>query len=224
MRYILPAFLALVAVLLLVLPPAMADDVHRPMQGSGVQNSPDSDNSNPRSDAAITAEVKMKLAREEGLKSLKIHVNTENGVVTLTGDVPGAAQKQAAMRVAESVDGVSSVRNALRVTNSRSSNTDQTVQQGKEKARELGNKAEQAGKELEQKAGDAAITAEVKLKLEKDDQLRASSINVDTTDSVVTLNGQVPDASQEQRAVALARSVAKVRSVRSNLKIERQDR
>ncbi len=106
------------------------------------------------------------------------------------------------------------------MTVKKTAQTGPTNMQGQEKAADLANKREPTGKDLEQKTGDAAITAEVKAKLDKDDQLRDSSISVDTKDGVVILNGRVANASQERRATDLAHGVNKVSSVHSNLKIE----
>lgn len=67
-------------------------------------------------DTAITSAVKGKLAKDVALKSVAtIEVNTTNGVVTLAGEVPSAAEKTAAETVAKSVEGVKSVKNNLQV-------------------------------------------------------------------------------------------------------------
>lgn len=67
-------------------------------------------------DAATTTKVHAQLAADEGLRTLtSINVDTENGVVRLHGEVPTAAAKQRAAEVARKVDGVTSVRNELRV-------------------------------------------------------------------------------------------------------------
>jgi osmotically-inducible protein OsmY len=44
-----------------------------------------------------------------------INVSAADGVVTLTGSVPGAAQKSSLEKIAGGVDGVSSVKNKLEV-------------------------------------------------------------------------------------------------------------
>ena len=64
-------------------------------------------------DAAITAEVKSKLLVEKNLSSLKISVDTIDGVVTLTGDVKSKEQSDRAAAVAKQVKGVKRVDNKL---------------------------------------------------------------------------------------------------------------
>ena len=65
------------------------------------------------SDAAITTKVKASLLTEKNLKSLGINVDTNNGVVTLTGTVPSATEVKQAEDVARGVKGVKEVKNEL---------------------------------------------------------------------------------------------------------------
>jgi hyperosmotically inducible protein len=67
----------------------------------------------PLSDSAITAKVKTALIAKKDLKSMHIHVETRNGVVTLTGSVPSKDQADAAVEAAKGVDGVKDVTNTL---------------------------------------------------------------------------------------------------------------
>lgn len=66
-------------------------------------------------DAGITAKVKSKFLGDTGVSGLKIDVDTKNGVVTLTGTVPTAAEKRRAMELAKGTDGVKSVVDRLKV-------------------------------------------------------------------------------------------------------------
>ena len=64
---------------------------------------------------------------------------------------------------------------------------------------------------------DAAITAKVKTAIMAEPGLKATNINVDTKDAVVTLTGSVPSAPLKDRAKEIASSVAGVKSVQDNL-------
>lgn len=64
-------------------------------------------------DAEITTKIKALYLNEPGLKSLKITVNTEKGEVTLTGKADSQANSTKASKIAESVNGVTSVQNRL---------------------------------------------------------------------------------------------------------------
>ena len=70
-----------------------------------------------------------------------------------------------------------------------------------------------------QATADAAITADVKARLNADPATRSLAISVDTREAVVTLTGTVRTASQRSTAESLARNARGVKSVRNQLKI-----
>jgi hyperosmotically inducible periplasmic protein len=67
------------------------------------------------SDSAITAKVKAGIFAEPDLKSMAIHVETEKGVVMLSGFVESKDEAAKAVRVAKGIDGVTSVKSAIKV-------------------------------------------------------------------------------------------------------------
>jgi hyperosmotically inducible protein len=66
-------------------------------------------------DSVITARVKTALLQEPELKSLDVSVQTQNGVVMLSGFVRDDGQRQKAMKAATKVSGVASVKDAMTV-------------------------------------------------------------------------------------------------------------
>jgi len=66
-------------------------------------------------DTTITGQVKAALLKEPDIKSTDIHVETQHGVVQLSGFVNNQAQIDKAASVANTVDGVKSVENKLSV-------------------------------------------------------------------------------------------------------------
>lgn len=66
-------------------------------------------------DTAITTKVKAGLVKEPNLKSLGIHVETDKGVVMLSGFVNSKDEADRAVKVAKGVSGVSKVRSAIEV-------------------------------------------------------------------------------------------------------------
>jgi hyperosmotically inducible periplasmic protein len=64
-------------------------------------------------DSVLTAKVKAALLKEPTLKSLDVSVETLRGEVLLSGFVTDQSQKDKAMKVAVSVSGVTSVKDAL---------------------------------------------------------------------------------------------------------------
>ncbi len=77
----------------------------------------------------------------------------------------------------------------------------------------------EAAEETSEVVTDGSITAAVKMKMADDELVKASNIDVDTDDGVVTLNGTVNSKAEEQKAIDLARSVDGVKNVVSNLKV-----
>ncbi len=67
------------------------------------------------SDGAITAKIKSKMALDDTIKSRDIHVATSNAVVTLTGKVGSAAERDRAMQLSRETEGVKSVTNQLQI-------------------------------------------------------------------------------------------------------------
>jgi len=64
-------------------------------------------------DTAITAKVKAQMAKDKEVSAMDVSVNTDQGVVRLSGVVKSAQEKQRAEQVARGVEGVRRVDNAL---------------------------------------------------------------------------------------------------------------
>jgi len=80
-----------------------------------------------------------------------------------------------------------------------------------------GDKAKELGTQIGKSAEEAAITAQVKADLVKDPELSALAIDVDTSGSVVTLNGKAPSTQAAARAERIAIATRGVTEVRNNL-------
>ena len=66
---------------------------------------------------------------------------------------------------------------------------------------------------------DAWITTKVKADLMATKGVSGTAIDVDTKDGVVTLNGTVASRAEENKAVAVAKSIKGVMTVKSKLKV-----
>ena len=66
--------------------------------------------------AGITAAVNAGLIKDNELSAFKISVDTKDGVVTISGPVKTAADKEHAARLAQAIEGVKSVVNQLNPT------------------------------------------------------------------------------------------------------------
>jgi hyperosmotically inducible protein len=66
-------------------------------------------------DTTITSTVKTKLAAEKGITLTRVQVDTNRGVVQLTGVVDSASDRSRAEQITRGVDGVKGVKNNLQV-------------------------------------------------------------------------------------------------------------
>jgi hyperosmotically inducible protein len=66
-------------------------------------------------DATVTATVKAKLIDDTSTKAHEINVETQNGIVQLTGFADSMASKSRAAELARSVDGVADVKNDIQI-------------------------------------------------------------------------------------------------------------
>jgi osmotically-inducible protein OsmY len=65
--------------------------------------------------AALTAKIKSKMALDDTIAARYIDVDTQDGVVTLSGTVESDTQRQRALQLARETDGVSSVVDRLQL-------------------------------------------------------------------------------------------------------------
>ncbi|WP_353613360.1 molecular chaperone OsmY [Mangrovibacter phragmitis] len=146
-------------------------------------------------DSAITAKVKTALMNNDSVKSTDISVDTNKGIVTLSGFVTSQKLAETAVNVARGVDGVKSVSDKLQVKDSDSQS-------------------------LKGYAGDTATTSEIKAKFLADDIVPSRKIKVETTQGVVLLTGTVDNNAQAQRAETIAKAIDGVKSVKNELKVK----
>lgn len=162
----------------------------------------DSDRSfrNRVSDATTTATVKSKLLWNRNTSGLAIDVSTEDGNVSLEGEADTEASKDLAERLAANTDGVHSVKNRIRVTGDSS--------------------ADDESRGIDDVVSDSWITTKVRSTLIFSSNVPARSIGIDTTDGVVTLDGEVENAAARDLAIDLASDIRGVREVNAdNLRV-----
>ena len=79
--------------------------------------------------------------------------------------------------------------------------------------------AEKAAGRVEDAVSEGTLTMKIKSKMALDDSVKARTINVDTSGSVVTLTGIVETAAERERAVRLARETDGVTNVVDKLEV-----
>jgi hyperosmotically inducible protein len=78
-------------------------------------NKPDQDKDNKVDDASITAQVKMAFLTHHSTSAFKTGVETNNGIVTLSGNAINGAGKDMATKVASDINGVTNVVNNMTI-------------------------------------------------------------------------------------------------------------
>lgn len=150
------------------------------------------------SDTGITAKLKARLASDRRTQGKGVSVETNNGVVTLSGQVADMEVSEAAEELARNVPDVKGIDNRIQAPSTMD---------------ELGDRAESAADQAGTALTDAMITTKVKTKLAADDRVKAMDIDVDTDSAQVSLSGTVDSDTVRDRAVELAESVEGVASV-----------
>lgn len=166
------------------------------------------------SDPGITTAVKSKMAADDTVKAYQIDVDTQEGVVTLTGTVASTAARDRAVQLATETDGVTRVEDRLTV-NAAATMDERAEAEGHDAAATAGSAADRAGEAIT----DASITAAVKTRLLADTDVAGLKIDVDTENSVVTLTGTVNTAAQKTEAGNIARDTTGVNRVVNNLRV-----
>ena len=168
-------------------------------------------------DAWITTQVQAKYFVDDLVKGRNIDVDTRNGVVTLTGEVTSAGERQRAVAKAKEVDGVARVEDRLTMGKAEKGKTGPP--KAKEKATATAGKTESGLDRLEKEISDAWITTKMQSKYYLDDDVKGLQINVTTAGGVVTLTGKVGSAAERQQALSLAKSTDGVKQVIDKLTI-----
>ncbi len=149
-------------------------------------------------DTGITTQVKGRLATDARTQPADIRVETNNGVVTLSGMAPSAAAKTAAEELARMVPDVKGVDNRIDAPHP---------------VEDMADSAETAASEAGQSIDDAWITTKVKSALLADPQTQGLKIDVDTEQGVVSLRGEIGSTAEHKQAVEVASGIDGVKAV-----------
>jgi osmotically-inducible protein OsmY len=171
-----------------------------------------------RPDSWITTKVKTTLAGHRSVSAINTHVETNDGVVTLTGTARSDAERELAERYARDIEGVKDVRNEIKVsekTDRASGSADRMSESNKEDKDQRG-----IGDKALDKLDDATITSRVKAALAGDRATSALRTEVDTTDGVVTLSGTATSEAEKSLAQRLAEGVKGVKSVDNRIEVK----
>jgi hyperosmotically inducible periplasmic protein len=166
-----------------------------------------------QTDAGVTTKVKSKLAADDTVKAYQIDVDTNDHVVTLSGNVESAAAKEQAVRLARETDGVKDVVVNIMVDEG------SPAMPGEHPTTPMREDDTPRAGEVGAAVSDAALTTTVKSKLLADPTVSGLKIDVDTKDGVVTLTGKVKSTREESEALRIARNTDGVKRVQDKVTV-----
>jgi hyperosmotically inducible protein len=137
-----------------------------------------------------------------GTRDIQVHVN--DGVVTLSGRVASEREKQEAVGIARSVEGVAQVDDRL------------TVQAVPDTVATTGSTT---ASELARRLDDSRVTSSIQAKYFLDNTMKTRRLDVTTRQGVVTLRGEVASDDERAQALLLARTTEGVDRVEDNLTV-----
>jgi osmotically-inducible protein OsmY len=149
-------------------------------------------------DSWITMKIQSKYFVDDDVRARNINVDTKDGMVTLKGSVESEGERQQAVSLARSTDGVTMVHDNL------------TVERGTAPARRA------AGDRVD----DAWVTMKIQSKYFIHDEIKSRQVDVDTKNGVVTLKGSVPSDVARRAAEVIAQDTDGVSKVVNNLRVD----
>jgi len=167
-------------------------------------------------DGWLTTKIQSKFVGDRDINASDIEVSSRNGVVTLRGHVQSEPMRSLAAEIARNTDGVKHVVDQLSVTVAgldaplRPANADIPVA--------TTGTAPPVGA-LHTDDGDARITSGIQAKYFLDDRIKSRRIDVNSSNGVVTLHGEVGSDDERAQALLLARTTDGVQRVEDNLTV-----
>lgn len=147
------------------------------------------------SDATTTTKVKTSLSFSKRLSGFDIGVNTSDGIVTLTGQVPSEDLKSFAAEIARDTEGVKEVRNDITVNLSAQPSSESV------------------------KVEDLEIRAAILESFARSPELGGKNIDVKVENRTVKLTGTVDTPAQKNGAEQTARAVSGVAGITNDLAV-----
>ncbi len=152
--------------------------------------------------AVTTSKVKTAFALSKNVSAFDINVDTNNGVVTLTGRVPSQETRRIAEEIARDTSGVTQVKNELTVDSSAKPNPEVA--------------------QLGTRVSDLELRTRLEDLYEKEPTLKDDKIKTDVRNGAVTLEGDVDSTDEKRTAESDAWHIGDVKDVKNNLRVRGQ--
>jgi osmotically-inducible protein OsmY len=165
-------------------------------------------------DPWVTAKIQAKYFVDDDVKGRNINVNTNEGVVTLSGSVGDEAEHRLAVAIARNTDGVREVTDQLKVDPGVDRDAYGTARSTVDEAKRQATRVD-----VDIKRPDPWITTKIQSKYFLDADVKGHQINVDTNNGVVTLEGTVANEQHRAAAEQIARDTEGVTRVVNQLTV-----
>lgn len=173
-------------------------------------------------DGWVTTKIQAKYFMDGDVRGREINVDTNNGVVTLRGEVGNEAERRQAVAIARNTDGVRDVQDQLTLDPSLEREGERaadTTDRAAGTARDVGDRTAATARDAGERVEDGWITTKIQASYFLNTDIRGRDINVDTKNGVVTLNGIVRTEAEKTEAEQIARETDGVGRVVNNLKV-----
>lgn len=155
-----------------------------------------------QTDAVLTARIRSSIMQTKRLYGLGIGLENNDGVITLTGEVPTEIDRELAGKLAQETPGVTEVRNQLQITPS--------IKRPGENSNNMN--AAFNVEELE-------LEANLREKIQAVAELKSQMILLKVQHRAVTITGRVASEQQRQLVEQIIRNSPKVSSLSNQLRI-----
>jgi hyperosmotically inducible periplasmic protein len=170
-------------------------------------------------DAWVITKIQSKFVGDRDIKATDIDVSARDGVVTLKGRVLNEPIRSLAVSIAKNTDGVTQVVDQLSLITSGPIPAPRAANPSAEGAVATTGYAIDAANRSKALFDDARITSSIQAKYFLDDNIKGRKIDVDTSNGVVTLRGEVGGETERGQALLLARTTEGVTRVEDSLTV-----
>ena len=168
-------------------------------------------------DSWLTTKVQAQFFADDDIKARYVDVTTRDGIVTLTGHVESDQVRQQALQIARNTDGVTQVQDQLVVANAA---TTALAPPPSEPVATSGTTVTTPSSTPTAVIDDERIVTSIQAKYFLDSSIKGRRIEVDSTNGVVTVLGQVGSDRERVQALILASMTEGVQGVEDGLTVD----
>jgi osmotically-inducible protein OsmY len=166
-------------------------------------------------DGWLTTKIQSKFVADPDIKATDVNVSSRDGVVTLKGRVQNEPMRSLAVAIAQNTDGVTQVVDQLSVTIAGPVAAPPANTATAHAVATTGTAVPASTPRID----DARITTGILAKYFLDDKVKGRRIDVDSSNGIVTLRGEVGSDDERIQALLLARTTEGVQRVEDNLTV-----